>query len=353
MVFCVVVALVVAPVRAQERGPSGDIDSVAALGAPSRFAFNGLLQVWYLTSHDGSDDTFQIRRAELKFGGHASRAIAWTIMVDPAKALPVNSSLGNPVDGQVPSSSNQVVKILQDAFITVGYHPRLTVTVGQFKVPLSREGLQSSAELDTERALFMTDRRRGGTYGDVRDVGVMASGSLSMWLDYQFGVFDGGEYPQNVSQRHSGKAVAGRIGYRPGVLSGLQLGTSGLRENSATTSEHTRFGAELLYRRGPLTFTTEYMTGKDGSIMREGYYTHLAYSLASKWSVSLRYDTWDPDTHLEGTPASVTERDYIAGVNYLIDGSRTKLQFNYLRKTFEHNLVASFNQAVIRLQTTW
>jgi hypothetical protein len=115
----------------------------------------------------------------LKFAGNASRTIAWAIMVDPAKALAVNSSLSNPVEVPLPSPSHQVVKILQDAFITFDYHPRLAVTVGQFKVPLSREGLQSSAELDTERALFITDRRRGGTYGDVRDVGVMASGSLT------------------------------------------------------------------------------------------------------------------------------------------------------------------------------
>ena len=56
---------------------------------------------------------------------------------------------------------------------------------------------------------------------------------------------------------------------------------------------------------------------------------------------------------MESTPASVTERDYIAGVSYFVAGRHAKLQFNYVRKTFQNDIVISFNQAVLRLQASW
>ena len=95
------------------------------------------------------------------------------------------------------------------------------------------------------------------------------------------------------------------------------------------------------------------MTGKDGSLERKGYYAHFAYRFTPKWESTLRYDTWDPDLALESTAVSVTERDYIAGFNYFMDGSHVKLQFNYVRKTFEDDIVAPFNLGVLRLQTFW
>ena len=188
--------------------------------------FSGLLQAWYSSGDAGFDDTFRIRRTELKFTGEALRQLNWTVMVDPAKLLSQNPNV------------NRARGILQDAFITLSFHQRLNLNVGQFKVPLSLEGLQSSAGLDTERALFISDRARGGAYGDVRDIGVMAYGPLTDQLDYKLGFFDGsGDTRDEV--RNEQKAVAGRVSYRPTFLPGLQVGTSGLRGNGATI-EHAR-----------------------------------------------------------------------------------------------------------------
>jgi CheY-like chemotaxis protein len=317
-------------------GPSA---TAQELGQDGKVRFNGLLQAWYTNAANGLDDTFRIRRAELKFSGEILPAVTWVVMVDPAKMRSVQ----------------ETGRILQDAFITLEFHQRLKVSVGQLKVPLSLEGLESSAELDTERALFMADRARGGAYGDIRDIGVMASGPLTTWLDYQLGFFDSSGDIQNALDRDDRKAVAGRLVYRPAFVPGLQVGTSGVRENGAGPERgpRNRLGADLLYLNGPLTLKTEYMTGKDVSVARKGYYAQFAYELGPTWEAVLRYDTWDPDTHLESVLASVTERDYVAGFNYFIDGHRVKLQFNYLRKTFDDDIVRPFHQAALRLQTSW
>ena len=317
---------------------TADVEPQLIQSWSDRIKFHGLLQAWYLSGDQGFNDTFRVRRAELKFVGDASPAIKWTVMVDPAKALSLANS----------------VRILQDAFITLSYHNRLHLNVGRFKVPLSLEGLQSSAELDTERALFSSDRSRGGTYGDVRDIGVMTYGALTDRVDFQLGFFDlSGDTPNNLGTHQ--KAAAGRVVYRPAFLPGLQVGSSGVRGNG-TTVEHShrhRSGAELLYLKGPTTLKAEYMTGKDGLLERKGHYLHFAYKLTPQWESILRYDTWDPDVDLERTAASVTERDYIVGFNYFIHGSHVNLQFNYVRKTFEDDIVSPANLAVLRLQAFW
>jgi hypothetical protein len=94
------------------------------------------------------------------------------------------------------------------------------------------------------------------------------------------------------------------------------------------------------------------MSGADGTVERQGQYAHFVYKITPKWESILRYDTWDPDVHRESSAATVTERDYIAGFNYLIHGNAMKLQFNYVRKTFSA-IVAPMNVAELRLQACW
>ena len=308
----------------------GQGESQAPRSRFDKIRFNGLLQAWYLSADEGLNDAFWIRRAELRFSGNVSPAARWTVMVDPAGT-----------------------RMLQDAFITLDYRQRLFVNVGQFKVPLGLEGLQPSEALDTERALFSSDRARGGTYGDIRDIGVMAYGPLGPQADFQVAVFDVTAGTTNGT-RHDQEAVAGRVVYRPALLPGLQVGVSGFRGSGSSVerSRRDRLGAELRYLHRRMTLKAEYMSGADGTVERQGYYAHFVYKITPKWQSIVRYDTWDPDIHLESTAASVTERDYIAGFNYFIHGNAVKLQFNYVRKTF-NDTVAPVNVAVLRLQACW
>lgn len=322
-----------------------------------RIKFNGLLQAWYVAGNGGFSDTARIRRAELKFTGEISPHFKWTVMIDPAKALSLNTTFTT-IGGTTvvkDTSVNQASRILQDAFITLSYFKHVNVNVGQFKIPISLEGLQSSATLDTERALFASDRARGGTFGDIRDVGLMLYGPLSKRVDYQIGVFNGSGENQNDLDKNDQKAVAGRLVVRPEFLKGLQLGGSGVWGNGQRSDRprRDRFGAEALFVRGPVTLKGEVMTGADGAIHRRGYYGHFVYQFEPRFQGIFRVDTWDPDISKETTAASASERDYVAGFNYFIRERYFKLQFNYVRKTFANGLLPSRNVLLLNLQTWW
>jgi phosphate-selective porin len=322
------------------------------------FKVSGLLQGWFAAGNNGFRDTFRVRRAELKFTGEITPELKWTVMIDPSKALSMNNTFTT-INGTrvlADTSVNQASRILQDAFITYDYSKRIHVSVGQFKLPLSLEGLQSSARLDTvERALFLSDRARGGNYGDVRDVGAMVYGPLTSRVDYQLALFNGGGENQNDVDKNDRKSLSGRLVGRPSFVSGLQVGFSGVwsASNRANLDRRDRLGAEMIFIRGPLTLKSEFMTGADSALHRRGYYGHAGYHLTGKFEPVFRFDYWDPNTRLESDAASVTERDYIAGFNYYIRENRAKFQFNYVRKTFADSIQPARNLLMMNLQTSW
>jgi uncharacterized coiled-coil protein SlyX len=323
-----------------------------------KITFNGLLQGWYAGGDSSFRDTFRLRRAELKFGGRITDKAGWTVMIDPAKALSLNNTFTtiNGTKVLADTSVNQASRILQDAFVTIDYIKNVHLDVGQFKLPLSLEGLQSSAKLETvERALFASDRARGGTFGDIRDLGVMIRGSLAKYVDYQVGLFNGTGENQNDLDKNDQKAVIARLVARPPFLPGLQIGGSGGWSNGRQPDRprHDRVGAELLYTHKPFMFKSELMTGTDGDLHRVGYYTHFGYRINPKVEAIFRFDSWDPDTRFETNSSNVTERDYIAGFNYFITENNVKLQVNYLRKTFNQGITPSRNLILINLQTSW
>ena len=322
-----------------------------------KIKFDGLLQAWYQSGDQGLRDSFRIRRAELKFIGDINRSMHWTVMIDPAKSLGLTTTSAT-IAGQsviIAVAPTQNTRVLQDAFITLNVNSHANLNVGQFKVPLSMEGLQASAGLDTERALFASDRARGGSYGDIRDVGAMLYGPITKQLDYSLGIFNGGGESQNELDRNDQKSLAARLVYKPASIAGLQLGASGVWGGAQRVDRprRERLGFDALYTRGPLTLKGEYMSGKDGLVARHGYYAHFAYHLSPQWETMLRFDSWDPDTALDTTAANADERDYVAGFNYFLAGSRAKLQFNYLLKTYANELVPDQKLAVMKLQTSW
>jgi phosphate-selective porin len=280
-------------------------------------------------------------------------------MIDPAKVLGVNRTFttvgGNPVLAD--ASVSQPSRILQDAFI--GYDPAkaFRFKIGQFKFPLGLEAQYANSDLPTvERALFMSDRARGGDLADVRDIGAMAWGSIGSPVDYQFGVFNGAGDFQNQTDTTDRKELVGRVAIRPLGRKWFQIGSSGAwssATNSATVDpRRNRVGLEVMLRPGKLTFITEVMGGVDGAIRRIGGYSHLAYRFGS-WEPIARFDYFDPNTAIENSSANVAERDYIAGLNYYLREHHAKLQFNYLRKTFSGQRAPARNLVLVNLQTMW
>jgi hypothetical protein len=338
--------------------PPAPADAPVPPPAPSPMAFptfDGLVQAWYAAGNR-MNDTFRVRRAEVYLNGQITDRARWQVMVDPAKALsfePTPAAVGGlpPGTGLAP---NQSTRILQNAMITFDYNPRVRVSVGQFKLPLSLEGQQSSGRLETvERALFLSDRARGGAYGDVRDVGLLVRAGVGTGVDIQAGLFNGLSESQNDVDGNDQKCVAASLVWR--ARPGLHVGASGAWGHPAPGERRRRdrLGTELQLTRPRFTLKSELMMGHDGSVTRRGYYGHVGWRLSPRVEAVLRLDSWDPDTRSEATPLAVVERDYVVGVNVLLSQHNLKLQANYLRKTFPSGRLGSRNLFLINSQAFW
>jgi phosphate-selective porin len=345
----------VAPARPEVPRPPGAVDLPPERPITHQLVsltFNGLVQAWYAAGNEGFRDTFRIRRTELYFNGQITNKARWQVMIDPSKVLAFETPATDP-RVVVPPAIAQSTRLLQNAVITFDYNPRVRWSIGQFKLPLGLEGQQSSGRLDTvERALFASDRARGGAYADVRDIGLMVRAGSGSRLDVQAGVFNGVAESQNETDRNDQKALAGSIVIRP--VSGLHLGSSGAWGNGGgTRPQRDRLGAEVQYTRGPLTLRSELMTGRDGALHRRGAYGHVGYRFSPRVEGVLRLDTWDPDIHSDADVSTAGERDYIAGVNVFLSQHNLKLQANYVRKTFHDAVVPARNLFLVNTQTFW
>jgi phosphate-selective porin len=275
---------------------------------------NALFQGWGVFSNkNNSADTFKLRRSEIKFSGDVTDKLHWAVMVDPAKELKTNKD----------NSIDQKSRMLQDLKLTYDVFESNKINFGQFKVPISMEGLESSGKIDTiDRARFISD----GKLGDYRDIGVMWEGDYKK-IGYALGVFNG--EGQNTSDLNDNKDVSGRFLVRP--LEGLQLGTSFYVGKSGTAlDDKDRFGLEGKYVTSKYALKAEYMHAKDGSVSKEGWYGLGTYNFTDKWQGVARIEGWNPDTDNSNNK----ENDYTVGVNYFLNPDHTKLQLNYIRRDY-------------------
>ena len=133
---------------------------------------SGLVQVWYAQMLDSNlrlntpyggnyfnlrpefkENTFAIRRSEIKLSGSITEDVEYEAMIDPS----INTSTGNP-------------SILQDAAIVYKVGGGFEAKVGQFKNFQTYEGVMSSSEIPfAERAQLARQ------FGDKRDRGLALS----------------------------------------------------------------------------------------------------------------------------------------------------------------------------------
>ncbi len=165
---------------------------------------NGLVQVWatqildsnlrqngaastgsayYNLRGEFKENTFAIRRTELKVSGKITEDVEWEVMIDPS----INTSASNPT-------------ILQDAAIVYKMGSGFDFKIGQFKNQQTWEGVQSSSEL-----LLAERSQMARVFGDKRDRGAILSYGTGDPKDFAakvtVGVFNG------MTDAVSGKAT--------------------------------------------------------------------------------------------------------------------------------------------------
>ncbi|MCW8131602.1 MAG: hypothetical protein KIS92_14745 [Planctomycetota bacterium] len=218
--------------------------NAGAVSRQGKLTIGGLVQVWYYSiqndnhgwvdddkytqpnqigSNEVADnDSFRVRRAEIKFTMDIHENFTAVVMIDPAReatsfpSIQQNTSnvisgdgvanynvgavdtsgngaisgaeqIGNFRNNDVRTGAGQANRMLQDAYINVhGIFPHHDTTVGQFKRRLGEEGTRDSSQLDFVERSMITQ------LADMRDLGSMVHGS---WWDdrfqYWLGAFDG------------------------------------------------------------------------------------------------------------------------------------------------------------------
>ena len=321
---------------------------------------DGFLQLWYLDGHTltNAHDSYRVRRAFVMVNGLISPRVRWRVGVDAAKALNLTKTTASVSDSTVLSdaSVDQRSRILQDAAITITVAPALRLDIGQQLIPLSYEGVALTWNVETvARTMFIEERSRGGTLGDIRDIGATAIGSLVHdYVTYQIGLFNDMGDSQNQNDANDQKATIGRVIFRVPGLSALQVGGSGGFESANVIADRReRAGGEAQFRTRWLTLRSEVMGARDGAIRRLGYYGFGAVRPTSDVELVGRWDYWDPDLHNESGPVNIAERQITAGGSYFIESAATRLSANFVRSTFPSRRLTSTNELLLGLHVVW
>lgn len=313
------------------------------------FFHPGLLaQAWFQGEGVGGDATlaqFRLRRAALSTKGEiVPDKVAYTIMFDLAKVRETQQvtvagppdAMGNPTEVTINNPVSAIAP-LQDFFITA-ITPWVDASVGQFKIPVSWEGYNSSAKLLTPERTPVSRR-----FGDKRDIGVRLTKSFKRWM-YSAGVFNG--QGQNNFDKNLQKDVSLRLEVYP--VAGLTLGgvvydSIGERELAGTKD---RWEADLRYEHGPFLVQAEYLRGRDvradgaGAITGQGFYVAAAYTIDGKRLCGalqpvVRVGLLDADVDRDVPGDGDDEfRHYDVGINYDVRGNELKLQGFYSRVDF-------------------
>lgn len=244
-------------------------------------------------------DTFRIRRFEVKLSGNINENISYVGMVDFARAISTTPDAGR-------------INVLQDANIMLSYSPAAKLTIGQFKYPLTLEGLEPSGKLDfVERAEVVR------MFGDQRDIGVQVSGTMSQ-LDYAVGVFNG--ISHNKIDVNREKDFVGRIVFKP--INELSFGGSvyvGRAGSDGGTPYH-RAGGEFRYQSSRMKIVSEFLWAREseGEPLADmhGFYIASLYRLTNSTQVGMRYEY--AGDHLENAKGIARHR-YTVGVNHFLD----------------------------------
>jgi hypothetical protein len=305
------------PASAQTVKIGGDIQLWYTQMLDSNLRYNSAAPGgYYNLRSEFKENTFSVRRSEIKLSGSAAEGVDYEVMFDPS----ISTGTSNPI-------------ILQDAFVTWKPFAGLDVKAGQFKNLQTYEGVTSSTEL-----LFAERSQLGRMFGDKRDRGLALGFSYGDPKGFAgkvtAAVFNGmndataGKTNDTNAQKdfvlrldfslgqthkfgaytlQGGTDVADK-GNPPATIAANPGGAwptqAAIYDNKDKT---TNLGAFYAYQDGTWTFTAEYMTGLLGrrfatlaatapAVKREhldqkftGYYVTGGYT-SGPHSILARYD---------------------------------------------------------------
>lgn len=250
---------------------------------------------------------------------------------------------------------------LLDAYVDVKLFDFLKITIGQAKIPFSLENLiaaNNMEAIDRSQVVEALVSRSKDVIGNQlgRDIGIQLGGGLIKYknrylFDYGIGVFNGSGI--DVEDKNENKDVIGRLVLHP--LKGIGLGGSFYTSKgnygtpTPTNQDRSRYGVELACEYESFTFKSEYISGKDGTINRNGGYAQIGYYIIpQKFQIIVKYDVYDPNT----SSSNVLSSNYIIGGTCNFN-SWSKIQACYTFNNTQGASVVHNNLGVIQYQISF
>ena len=247
----------------------------------------------------------------------------------------------------------------------------ISVRFGQYSIPFTIENQMSPSRIETVHFSRSVDAMAGSS-GDFnqfehgggikgkagRDAGLQVSGRLFkkddfFRIEYLTGLFNGTGL--NTRDNNNRKDFIGTVYYYP--VKTLRIGGSvysgkldAPARNDIPTAVQGKHGRNLWtvgaeYNSKKFYARTEYISGNNGGLKREGYYGSAVWKFApDKWEVLGKYEYYDKDKSIKDNEIS----DITVGVNYHL-AYLTYIQLNYIY-TDDKALGTTNNAVVMQLQ---
>jgi hypothetical protein len=190
---------------------------------------------------------------------------------------------------------------------------------------------------------------------NARDLGIQASGSIGKIkehtiIDYQIGIFNGSGI--DLNDKNNDKDVIGRMVLHPNKIMNLggsfYSGTAYFGTFIPSNQERSRYGAEFSLNLAPFNLKGEYISGKDGSIQRQGWYAQTGcYIIPNKFQLVAKYDVYDPDVALSNN----VSYNYVFESNFNLN-EWSRLQASYTLTTKE-GIKTIGNFAIVQYQISF
>lgn len=343
-----------------------DVPPPKKLSVGTKGLFNpGLLAQGWIQTERAGDTTqtfqFRLRRAEISVAGEIlPKKFGYKVMIDPAKVRETQKvtvagppdAMGNPTTLTLNNPSS-AVSVLQDFYITA-LSKYADVSIGQFKIPVSWEGYNSSGKLVfPERAIVSS------TFGDKRDLGVRIEKKLEK-VGYSAGVFNGqglNNFDTNVQ-----KDVALRLEVYPVTgltLAGVTYDSVGQRGKAGTKD---RWEGDVRYEHGPILLQGEALFARDRTsdgadfVSGRGFYALAGYTmkdvggeLHGDLQPVVRLGQFDPNTGMDNDGLLHVD----VGLNYYIVKHELKVQAAYQRTQFQDDAKVANNQVLVAVQVSY
>lgn len=319
---CVMAGLLNARAQSPQPAAAKPAQEEARVGVGS-LTLNGLLQFWYqFADGETPDDTFRLRRSEVKLSGAVTPSVPWAVMIDPAQVREDDTKTVSVTGSNVISSVGRKSP-LQDFLVTLKLHPSSSIDIGQYKVPFGMEGLESSAKLDLIERSTMASQLK---WADYRDIGLTYKGDFKVGgakILPAVGLYNG--EGQNKLDVNDAVAYAARLVVKP--IEALHLGVARYSgKTGSAEADNERTGGEIKIAVNPVTVYGEYMTGESGGKDKDAFYGTVTCDLGGSCQAVARYDSYDPDSDKSDDAKTETS----VGLNYFVKKHNAKFALNYV-----------------------